>query len=103
MAERYIEMNKDLYVGYIDFIKEFDSVWREGLWRVLRNYGFPEKIVRILENLYEGTLSTVQTKTGVTDWFETGVSVKQGCILSPMLFNLFLEAIMSRALMDDDV
>jgi len=101
MAEKYMEMNRDLYVGYIDFRKAFDSVWREGLWRVLRNYGFPEKIVRILENLYEGTISAVRTNTGITDWFETNVGVKQGCILSPMLFNVFLEAIMSRAIVED--
>ena len=102
MAEKYIEMNRDLYVGYIDFKKAFDSIWREGLWRVLRNYGFPEKIVRILESLYGGTVSAVRTKSGLSEWFETTVGVKQGCILSPMLFNVFLEAIMSRAITEDE-
>ena len=102
MAEKYIEMNRDLYVGYIDFKKAFDSIWREGLWRVLRNYGFPEKIVRILESLYGGTVSAVRTKSGLSEWFETTVGMKQGCILSPMLFNVFLEAIMSRAITEDE-
>jgi len=50
IAEKYEEYGKELYVCYIDFLKAFDSVWRKGLWRVMRHYGYPEKIVRILEN-----------------------------------------------------
>src|SRR6476619_7843816 len=95
-------MNKDLFVGYIDFRKAFDSIWRRELWRVMRNLGFAEKLVKILENMYEGTSSAVRSTGGLSEWFETIVGVKQGCILSPLLFNIFLEARMSQALRDGE-
>ena len=60
IAEKYEEYGKELYVCYIDFRKAFDNVWRKGLWRVMRHYGYPEKIVRILENAYKDTFSAVR-------------------------------------------
>src|SRR6476661_8218957 len=102
VVEKYTEMNKDLFVGYIDFRKAFDSTWRRELWRVMRNLGFAEKLVKILESMYEGTYSAVRSSGGLSEWFETIVAVKQGRILSPLLFNIFLEAIMSQALRDGE-
>src|SRR6476661_8591786 len=102
VVKKYTEMNKDLFVGDIDFRKAFDSLWRRGLWRVMRNLGFAEKLVKILENMYEGTYSAVRSSGGLSEWFKTIVGVKQGCILSPLLFNIFLEAIMSQALHDGE-
>ena len=103
MAEKYTDLSRDLYVCYVDFRKAFDSIWREGLWKVMKNLGYPDKIVRILESLYSGTFSTVRVGAGMTEWFETVVGVLQGCILSPLLFNIFLEVIMSRSLQDVDI
>ena len=101
MAERCTEYNQDLFTCYIDFKKAFDSVWRTGLWRVMRSLRYPEKIIRILEDMYEGTLSAVRVRGTLTDWFETIVGVLQGCVLSPMLFNIFLETVMAKALTDN--
>lgn len=98
LAEKYEEFGKELYVCYIDFRKAFDSVWRKGLWTVMRHYGYPEKIIRILENAYRDTFSAVRVDGDLTDWFNTVVGVLQGCVLSPLLFNIFLEAIMAMAL-----
>jgi len=100
LSEKYTDFSKDLFVCYVDFRKAFDSIWRKGLWTVLRSMGYPEKIVRLLENLYKGTFSTVRVGADVSDWFETIVGVLQGCMLSPLLFNIFLEIIMARALND---
>jgi len=102
LSEKYTDFSKDLYVCYIDFRKAFDSIWREGLWRVMRNMGYPEKIVRILESLYRGTFSAVRIGADITEWFETIVGVLQGCMLSPLLFNIFLEIIMAMAMKDVD-
>ena len=74
IAEKYVEFGKDLYVCYIDFRKAFDSVWRDGLWSVMRHLGYPEKIVRILEDLYSETLSAVRVNGSITEWFETLVA-----------------------------
>ena len=67
----------------------------------MRSLRYPEKIIRILEDMYEGTLSAVRDRGTLTDWFETIVGVLQGCVLSPMLFNIFLETIMAKALTDN--
>jgi len=88
-------------VCYIDFQKAFDSVWRAGLWHTMRFLGYSEKIVRVLQALYENTMSAVRVDGGLTDWFETTVGVLQGCILSPLLFNILLEVVMALALDDE--
>src|SRR2546426_6606998 len=67
----------------------------------MRSLRYPEKIIRILEDMYEGTLSAVRVGGTLTDWFEMIVGVLQGCVLSPMLFNTFLETIMAKALTDN--
>jgi len=75
LTEMYIEYGKYLYVCYIDFQKAFDSVWRIGLWRVMWFLGYEEKIVRILEALYQNTMSAVRVDGGLSDWFATVVGV----------------------------
>jgi len=65
LTEMYIEYGKYLYVCYIDFQKTFESVWRIGLWRVMRFLGYEEKIVRILEALYQDTMSAVRVDGGL--------------------------------------
>ena len=103
LAEKYEEFGKELYVCYIDFRKAFDSVWRKGLWRVMRHYGYPEKIVRILENIYRETFSAVRVGGDLTEWFQTVVGVLQGDVLSPLLFLIFLEIIIAVSVEDIDV
>jgi Reverse transcriptase (RNA-dependent DNA polymerase) len=55
LAEMYVKYSKKLYVCYIDFRKAFNSIWREGLWNVMRDIWYPEKIVRILERFMNYT------------------------------------------------
>src|SRR6218665_3543904 len=84
----------------IDFRQAFDSVWQQGLWQVglLRNYGIPEELVELLEDMYSKSLSAVRVDGELTKWFRVTVGLRQGCRLSPYLFNLILEAMMSFAL-----
>ena len=84
--------------NFIDFRQAFDSVWQQGLWQVLRNYGIPEELVELLEDMYSKSLSAVRVDGELTEWFRVIVGVSQGCGLSPYLFNLILEAMMSFAL-----
>ena len=56
------------------------------------------KMVRILESLCSATFSAVRTSGGLSDWFQTVVGVLQGCMLLPLLFNIFLEVVMAKAL-----
>ena len=64
------------------------------LWKILKDVGIRDHLICLLRNLYAGQEGTVRTRHGTTDWFQIGKRVRQGCILSPCLFNLFAEYIM---------
>ena len=64
------------------------------LWKILQELGIPDHLTCLLRNLYAGQEATVRTGQGTTDWFQIGKGVRQGCILSPCLFNLYAEYIM---------
>ena len=61
----------------------------------------PDHLTCLLRNLYAGQEATVRTGHGATDWFQIGKGVRQGCILSPCLFNLYTEYIMRNARLDE--
>ena len=63
--------------------------------------GIPDHLTCLLRNLYAGQEATVRTGHGTTDWFQIGKGVRQGCILSPCLFNLYAEYIMRNAGMEE--
>ena len=64
------------------------------LWKILKEIGITDHLTCLLRNLYAGQEAIVRTGHGTTDWFQTGKGVRQGCILSPCLFNLHAEYIM---------
>jgi len=67
------------------------------LWKILKEMGILDHLTCLLRNLYAGQEATVRTGHGTTDWFQTGKGVRQRCILSPCLFNLYAEYIMRNA------
>ena len=77
--------------------KDFDCVDHNKLWKILKEMGIPEHLTCLLRNLYAGQEATVRTGHGTTDWFQIGKGVRQGCILSPCLFNFYAEYIMRNA------
>ena len=64
------------------------------LWKILKEMGIPGHLACLLRNLYSGQETIVRTGHGTTDWFQIGRGVRQGCILSPCLLNLYAEYIM---------
>ena len=79
---------KNFYFCFIDYAKAFDCVDHNKLWKILQEMGIPDHLTCLLRNLYAGQEATVRTGHGTTDWFQIGKGVRQGCILSPCLFNL---------------
>ena len=73
-----------------------------GLWVIVRKYNISEDLVRTIEQLYDRATSAVQMHGSIGEWFKTTVGVRQECLLSPTLFNIFLERIMSGALEEYD-
>ena len=70
-------------------------------WKILKEMGIPDHLTCLLRNLYAGQEATVRTRHGTTDWFQVGKGVRQGCILSPCLFNLYEEYAMRNAGLDE--
>ena len=69
------------------------TVWIKTNWEILKMMGIPDHLTCLLRKLYVGQEATVRTIHG-TDWFQIGKGVRQGCILSPCLFNLYTQYIM---------
>ena len=77
--------------------KPLTCVDHNKLWKILREMGIPDHLTCLLRNLYAGQEATVRTGHGPTDWFQIVKGVRQGCILSPRLFNFYAEYIMRNA------
>jgi len=88
---------KNICFCFIDYAKAFDCVDHNKLWKILEEMGIPDHLTCLLRNLYSGQEATVRTGHGATDWFQIGKGVRQGCILSPCLFNLYAEYSMQNA------
>ena len=91
IIEQSIEWNSSLFVNFIDYEKAFDSVDRASLWKIMRHYGIPKKIVNLTERMYDGTSCRVLNDGQLTDSFEIKTGVRQGCLLSPFLFILAID------------
>ena len=79
------EFQKNIYFCFIDYAKAFDCVDHNKLWKILKEMGTPDHLTCLLRNLYASQEATVKTGHGITDWFQIGKGVYQGCILAPSL------------------
>ena len=77
------------------------TVWITTNWKILQEMGIPDHLTCLPRNLYAGQEATVKTRHGTTGWFQIGKGVRQGCILSPCLFNLYAEYIMRNTGLDE--
>ena len=98
LAERYIDYNRDLFVCFVDYEKAFDRLNWKKLMEVLADIGVDWKDRRLITALYMGQTAVVRVSHEVTEPSEIGRGVRQGCLLSPLLFNIYAEAMMRKAL-----
>ena len=99
--EKTREYQKDVYVCFIDYSKVFDCVDHDKLRKCLKQMGIPEHLQELIRSLYENQEPTVRIAFGNTDWFEIKKGVRQGCIFSSALFNLYAETIMRQCNLDE--
>ncbi|KAI0217907.1 putative aarF domain-containing protein kinase 5 [Lamellibrachia satsuma] len=97
LQEKCIEQDRPLYIVFVDFTKAFDTVGRTGLWQLLRKYGCPEKFTTMIEALHTGMMANVSVGGEVSETFGVTNGVKQGCVLAPTLFSIFLSAMLVEA------
>ena len=101
IIEKAREFQKNIYFCLIDYAKAFDCVDHNKLWKILQEMEIPDHLTCLLRNLYAGQEATIRTGPRTTDWFQIGKEVRQGCILSSCLFNLYADYIMQNAGLDE--
>lgn len=100
ILEQANEWRVGLYVHFVDFEKAFDSVHRESLWNIMKSYGIPHKMVRVIAGIYQGFECAVVDGSETSEWFKIKSGVKQGCVMSGFLFLLALDWTMREATAD---
>lgn len=103
LQEKCQEQNVDLYSTYVDLTKAFDTVSRDGLWRIMAKYGCPDKFITIVRQLHDGMLARVQENGEASEPFQVTNGVKQACVLAPTLFSLMFSAMLTHAFKDQDL
>jgi len=93
ICERSLEIQKDVFICFIDYSKAFDNVKHHIIIDCLKEIGVDDKDINIISRLYWEQSATVKTKGGMTNKFDVKKGVRQGCVLSPCLFNLYTEKI----------
>ena len=101
IMEKAREFQKNIYFCFIEYTKAFDCVDHNKLQKFFKEMGIPDHLTYLLRNLYASQEATIRTRHGTMDWFQIGKGVRQGCIVSPGLFNLYAEFIMRNARLDE--
>ena len=93
VVRRLQELAIQLYMCFVELQKAYDSVDQELLWKVLARAGVPEEMIAVIHQFHDGMQARVRMDDGeLPDWFEVTQGLRQGCVLSPLLFNIFFAA-----------
>ena len=98
LCEKHLQHQRNIYHVFIDFKKALDRVWHEALWATMTKFNISWKLIETIRSLYENATSAVLVHETTGEWFHTSVGVRQECLLSPTLFNILLEDIMTHAI-----
>nr|VZI06582.1 unnamed protein product [Spirometra erinaceieuropaei] len=101
LQEKCQEMRTHLYSTFVDLTKAFDTVNREGLWKIMQKFGCPERFTQMVRQLHDGIMARVTDNRAVSEAFAVTNGVKQGCVLAPTLFSLMLSAMLMDAYRDE--
>ena len=93
ITDNYVQKGKRVYCSFIDFKKAFDSVWRPGMFYKLIKQGIGGNFINTIQSMYSNCDTAIKLKNGLTEYFNANTGVKQGCVLSPTLFKLFVNDI----------
>nr|VZI30448.1 unnamed protein product [Spirometra erinaceieuropaei] len=101
LQEKCQEMRTHLYSTFVDLTKAFDTVNREGLWKIMQKFGCPERFTQMVRQLHDGMMARVTDNGAVSEAFAVTNGVKQGCVLAPTLFSLMFSAMLMDAYRDE--
>nr|VZI31873.1 unnamed protein product [Spirometra erinaceieuropaei] len=101
LQEKCQEMRTHLYSTFVDLTKAFDTVNREGLWKIMQKFGCPERFTQMVRQLHDGMMARVMDNGAVSEAFAVTNGVKQGCMLAPTLFSLMFSSMLMDAYRDE--
>uniref|UniRef100_A0A183TN45 Reverse transcriptase domain-containing protein n=1 Tax=Schistocephalus solidus TaxID=70667 RepID=A0A183TN45_SCHSO len=101
LQEKCQEMLTHLYTTFVDLTKAFDTVNRDGLWKVMQKFGCPKRFSHMVRQLHDGMTARVTDNRTVSEAFAVTNVVKQGCVLAPTLFSLMFSAMLMDAYLDE--
>uniref|UniRef100_A0A8D9EGU9 Craniofacial development protein 2 n=1 Tax=Cacopsylla melanoneura TaxID=428564 RepID=A0A8D9EGU9_9HEMI len=96
IVEQSTEYQTHLFLTFVDFERAFDSVSREAMWKALKDFGVPRKIINLIKSMYNGYKCQVLHEGQLSDPFNVEIGTRQGCLLSPLIFLLVLDRIMTK-------
>ncbi len=91
LVEKYLEKNRKRFAAFMDLEKAYDRVDRKGLWETLRVYGVGGKLLEGVRSFYENASASVRVNGELSESFKVKVGVRQGCVMSPWLFNIYMD------------
>ena len=103
LQQKYREQQSCLYSTYVDLTKAFDTVSRDGLWRIMAKFGCPPRFISMVRQFHVGMQARVCDNGTVSESFTVTNGVKQGCVLAPTLFSIMFSAMLSDAFRNGDV
>ncbi|BHF81341.1 hypothetical protein SprV_0702447100 [Sparganum proliferum] len=101
LREKCQEMRTHLYSTFVDLTKAFETVNREGLWKIMQKFSCPERFIGMVRQLHDGMMARVTDGGAVSEAFAVTNGVKQGCVLAPTLFSLMFSAMLMDAYRDE--
>ncbi|BHF85940.1 hypothetical protein SprV_1002911600 [Sparganum proliferum] len=94
-------MQTHLYSIFVDLTKAFNTVNREGMWKIIQKLGCPERFIEVVRQLHDGMMARVTDNGAVSEAFVVTNGVKQGCVLAPTLFSFMFSAMLMDAYRDE--
>ncbi len=91
LVEKYLEKDRKLFAAFMDLKKTYDRVDRKGLWGTLRVYGVGGQLLKGIRSFYENASASVWVNGELSESFNIEVGVRQGCVMSPWLFNIYMD------------
>ena len=102
LQEKCQEQNVDLYMTFVDLTKAFDTVSRDGLWKIIAKFGYPSRYIAMVRQFHDGMQARVQNDGEYSEPFPVTNGVKQGCVMAPTLFSMMFSAMFTYAFQDVD-
>ena len=93
VCEKYLANGKNVFWVFMDLEKAYDTISRHGMWQMLKVYGIKGKLLKAVQSFHVDSRAFVRVVNDVSEWFPVNVGLRQGCVMSPWLFNVYKDGV----------